>query len=102
MPLVVGGTGIAVSVPAPIAIVSTPAPAPSPRVSGRAVQGAIILTSTGTTSFRLEVKVRSRWVAVGTYKATSGKSRVKVKRGTYRIVTDPRGAATTGRPFVVR
>ena len=102
MPLAVGGTGIAVSVPAPIAIVSTPAPAPSPRVSGRAVKGAIIVTSTGTTSFRLEVKVRSRWVAAGIFKATAGKSRVKVKRGTYRIVTDPRGAATTGRPFVVR
>ena len=102
IPLVVGGTGIAVPAPPPDAPVSTPAPAPSPRVLGRAVKGAIILTSTGTTSFRLEVKVRSRWVAVATYKVTSGKSRVKVKRGTYRIVTDPRGAATIGRPFVVR
>jgi len=102
IPLVVGGTGIAVPAPSPDARVSTPAPAPSPRVLGRAVKGAIVLTSTGTTSFRLEVKVRSRWVAVGTYKATSGKSRVKVKRGTYRIVTDPRGAATAGRPLVVR
>ena len=102
IPLVVGGTGIAVPAPSPDARVSTPAPAPSPRVLGRAVKGAIVLTSTGTTSFRLEVKVRSRWVAVATYKVTSGKSRVKVKRGTYRIVTDPRGAATAGRPLVVR
>ncbi|MEI6625524.1 MAG: M35 family metallo-endopeptidase [Thermoleophilia bacterium] len=102
IPLAVGGTGIAVPAPSPDARVSTPAPAPSPRVLGRAVKGAIVLTSTGTTSFRLEVKVRSRWVAVATYKVTSGKSRVKVKRGTYRIVTDPRGAATAGRPLVVR
>lgn len=110
--ITVSGTGAGVSTPTPapapsatVAPVSTTpvaAPAPSPRVSGRAVRGAIVLTSTGTTTFRLDVRRGSRWVAVGTYRATVGVGRVKVKRGTYRIVTDPRGAASTSRSLVVR
>jgi hypothetical protein len=106
--ITVSGTGTGVPAPVPSATVApvstTPAaaPAPSPRVSGRAVRGAIVLTSTGTTIIRLDVRRGSRWVAVGTYRATVGGGRVKVKRGTYRIVTDPRGAATTSGPLVVR
>lgn len=106
--ITVSGTGTGVPAPVPSATVApvstTPAaaPAPSPRVSGRAVRGAIVLTSTGTTIIRLDVRRGSRWVAVGTYRATVGGGRVKVKRGTYRIVTDPEGAASTSRPLVVR
>lgn len=112
--IALSGTGVEAPAPdpAPAAAPSTAAaPVPSavptstartPTITGRAAKGSIILTSTGTTTFRLDVRRGSRWVAVGTYRATVGGGRVKVKRGTYRIVTDPRGAATTSGPLVVR
>ena len=86
-----------VATPAPVA-----APAPAPKVAAQAGRGTLTVTSDAATSILLQIKRGTKWVPVRTIAAKPGATVLKLKRGTYRVVTDPKGAAKPGAPIVVR
>ena len=48
------------------------------------------------------VKRGKKWVPVRTIAAKPGANVLKLKKGTYRIVTDPKGTPKPGKALVVR
>ena len=97
VPIALSGAGTAVPVPDPV-----PAPAPTPKVAAKTGRGSLTVTSDIATTILLQVKRRGKWVPMRTVAAKAGATVLKLKRGTYRVVTDPKGAAKPGKAVVVR
>ena len=101
VPIALSGSGLAVPVVQPVASAS-PAPAPAPKVAAQAGRGSLTVTADAATSILLQIKRGSKWVPVRTIAAKPGANVLRLKKGTYRIVTDPTGTPKLGKAVVVR
>ena len=102
---VIAAPAIAATGTAPAVVTEAPAPvaqtAPA-AVTTRAGRGSLTLTAAAGKTVLVQVRRHGRWVVARTIAMQPGTTTIRLKHGTYRVITDPKGTAIVSKAIVVR